>query len=85
VAVVSDLTDADLARMTDEYATAVRPRLRPTARVDNVSGTSVVAVRQAAAEYGIHLDPGDIVDVRHAHYAGERAARISCAEAHPSS
>jgi hypothetical protein len=79
---VSAPDDAEMARMADEYVAQVRPRLRPTARVDNVSGTSIEAVRQAAAEYGIHLDPGDIVDVRHAHYAGERAARISCAEAH---
>jgi len=85
---MSEPDDAEMARMADEYMATVRPRLRPTDRVVNVSGTSVAAVRQAAAEYGIRLDPGDIVDVRHAHYAGERAERVSCAEAqcgtHPS-
>jgi hypothetical protein len=74
--------DAEMARMVAEYVATVRPRLRPTDRVVNVSGTSVEAVRQAAMEYGINVGPGDIVDLRHAHYAGERAERITCAEAH---
>jgi hypothetical protein len=66
--------------MVDEYTAAVRPVITHS-RIDNVSGTSVAAVRQACIEYGI--DPAHIIDDSgHRHYAGDHAERITCAEAH---
>jgi hypothetical protein len=77
---VTEPDDADMARMAAEYTAAVRPVITHS-RVDNVSGTSVAAVRQACIDYGI--DPAHIVDDSgHHHYGGDRADRISCAEAH---
>jgi len=71
-------SDPDLDALAAEWTANVRPQIRSTDNVINVSGTSVEAVKQAAAEYGIDLDDSEIIDNRHTHYAGPRNERVSC-------